>query len=355
MAIPSSLTLNFDALLTTTLQKWLSKNAVDQILTSNAFFNALRSRPNGYKTLDSLGERARAPLRYGLVTPDSYGDYDVLKLQPSDGLTTAFYEWRQMATPVMISGMELAKNSGEAQIINLLEEKVEQAMDGAKEWVAKTILQGQAVNDGTSLTTPYTSPNNGSTFVEPLFHLVRVDPTASAVIGNINQSTYDWWRNRTLNSTATNFAGFLNELNKAWIDCGKGTGGYPDLNLCDENVFLLYQKALTAFHQNPSYRFADIPFENLAFKGKPLVWDEFMPDAAGGSTTLNPLSGTWVMLNTQTFQLQAYSKENFTATPFEKPTNQDAKVSMIMWKGALVCTARRKNGVIHGIDTTLTS
>ena len=356
MAIPSSTTKYYDALLTTTLENWLVTNAVDQILTANAFFNALRARPGGYKVLGSLGERARIPLRYALGTPDSYGDYDALKNNPYDGLTTAFYDWRQASDAAQISGMEEAKNSGEEAVLNLLEEKKDQVMAGMREWFAKCVLQGQGVNAGSSLTTAYTSPNNGSVFIDPMFVLVKYDPTTSTVIGNINQSTYSWWQNKYKDSDATgSFAIFFSELDEMWMDCGKGPGGKPDLHICDENVFRLYLKALRSFHENPSYRAADIPFENVAFHGMPLVWDEFMPDVAGGSTTLDTASGTWVMLNTGTFQLHAHAGTNFTPTPFVTPTNQDARVSHIMWKGALVCSARRKNGVIGDIVTTVTS
>ena len=48
MAIPSSSTRSYDALLTTTLSNWLVKNAVDNIATANAFLNALITKPGGY-------------------------------------------------------------------------------------------------------------------------------------------------------------------------------------------------------------------------------------------------------------------------------------------------------------------
>lgn len=355
MPIPSSETKYYDALLTTTLELWLTKNAVDQISTANSFLYTIMRKPKGYVLKPSLGERAAIPLRYALGNPDSYGDFDQLKNNPYDGFTKAFYEWRQSSDAVQISGMDEAKNSGEQAVLNLLDEKKDQVMDGSKEWFAKAILQGQGLNDGSSLTSPYTSPSNGSTFVDPMFLLIKYDPTTSTVIGNINQSTYSWWQNKKLASTAANFAAWFAELDQLWMDTGKGPGGRCDLHLCDENVFRLYLKALRSFHENPSYRSADIPFENVAFHGRPLVWDEFMPDVAGGSTTLSTTSGTWVMVNTSTFQIQAHRGTNFRPTPFRVPTNQDARVSHIMWKGSVVCSARRKNGVMGAIDTTLTS
>jgi hypothetical protein len=353
MAIPSSTTKYYDALLTTTLENWLVTNAVDQIMTSNAFFHALNSKPRGVKVLGSLGERARIPLRYALGTPDAYGDYDALKNVPYDGLTTAFYDWRQASDAVQISGMEEAKNSGKEAVMNLLEEKKDQVMDGLKEWFAKCIMQGEGLNDTTSLITPYTSPSNGAQFIDPICLLIKYDPTSSTSIGNINQQTYTWWANQFKASAQAAYNQFWMELDELWMECGKGPGGKPDLHVCDENTFRFYLAALRSFHENPSYRAADIPFENVAFHGLPLVWDEFCPDAATGSTTLTTTSGTWFMINTGTFQLQVHAGTNFSPTPFVTPTNQDARVSHIMWKGALTCSARRKNGVLGAIDTTI--
>lgn len=255
----------------------------------------------------------------------------------------------------MISGMEQAKNSGEEAVMNLLEEKKDQVMDGAKEFFAKAVIQGQGIVDGSSLQQPYTSAANGSLFVVPMFQFIAKDPTTAVSVSNIDQSKYAWWRNKVLQSTAASYADFEKEIDKLHMDCSKGSGGVPDLCLCDENVFRLYVAALRSFHRNPSYQVADLPFENVSLKGKPLVWDEFMPDVDGGSTTLDPASGTLVMINTDTFQVQAHSSTNFRPTEFRQPTNQDAIVSHVMWKGALVCSARRKNGVMFKIATTISS
>lgn len=100
MVPPSVSTRYYNALLTTTLENWLKTNAQDQIATSNSFLLTLMRKPNGYKTISSLGERATIPLRYELGTPDSYSDYDPLKNKPYDGLTRVFEEWRQMSDAV---------------------------------------------------------------------------------------------------------------------------------------------------------------------------------------------------------------------------------------------------------------
>lgn len=350
---PSTLsTVNYDSVLSTTLFNY-RKTLEDNISKTNAFiWQLMKKDANGYVKIDSIGDRAAIPLMYELGTADSFAGYDVLDTTPMDGITTAFFDWRQCAVPVAISGLEEKKNKGEAKIINLLEAKTKQAEMGIQEFFSAKLIQGAG---STSITSAYTSAANGSTFVDPLPLLVHYAPTGSAVIGNINQSTYSWWQNQQAASSGTTFASILTELRKLRMKCKRGPGGAPNLSLVDENVYALYEAALAASHRNPSYQRADIPFDNVAFYTTPVVADELVPDVANGTTTQTTTSGTWYMLNTQFFQVQVEATTDFVPTPFQKPENQDAKVSHIMWLGAVCVSNRRKQGVLGSIDTTVTS
>lgn len=346
----SSLTLNYDALLSSTLFNY-RKKFEDNISTANAFFYKLKAG-GGYKTLSSIGERMAMPLMYELGSADSYSGYDQLDVTPMEGITTAFFDWRQASIPISISGREEKINKGEEQIVNLLEGKVKQAELGIQEFFNKKLLQG---NGGSTITTAYTSSRNGSVFLDPLALQVAYDPTTSTVVGNINQATYSWWQNKTKNSTASTYAAWKKELIQLRNNCSKGGGGVPDLYLSDQGVYELYNAALAASHQNPSYQSADIPFENVAFFGKPWTWDEFVPDVQGGSVTQSTSSGTLWMLNTKYWGVKVEASTNFSTGPFIKPENQDAKTAQILWMGGVGVSNRRKQGVMGGIDTTLTS
>lgn len=348
---PSSLTLNYDAILSTTLFNY-RKTLEDNVATSNAFlFYLMRKVRNGYKILSDIGDRMAMPLMYELGHADSYSGYDVLDTTPADGITTAFFNWAQAAVPISISGLEEKKNRGEERIINLLESKTTQAELGLQEFFNKRMLQGAG---GSTITTAYTSPLNGSSFVDPLPKQVAFDPTASLVVGNINQLTNSWWRNQTTDFTAVStFAGFLKKLRTLRNNCSKGPGGPPDLHLLSQGTEELYEAALAAAHRNPSYQTADIPFDNVAFYGKPAVWDEFMPDFGNGTVTQT--KGSWAMLNTKFWGVRVDRETNFAPTPFIKPENQDAKTSHILWLGALGVSNRRKQGIGGKIDETIAS
>lgn len=351
----SSLSLNYDAVLSTTLFNYHA-TLEDEISTSNALlYYLMRKEETGYIKQSSIGERYAISLRYENGAFDSYAGYDQLDTTPMDGISQAFFDWRQASTPISISGLEEKKNAGEERIFNLLMEKTQQAVDGIKEGFSKAMFQGQAVNDNTSpnIETAYVSPTNGSSFIDPLPLLVSDDGTGE--VGNINSATYSWWANQTGTSAATTYAGLRKELRKLRNDCSKGVGGFPNLHIADQATFEVYVAALEAMHQNPSYQKADIPFDSVAFYGNPVVWDEYMPNWIAGTTTQSTSQGSWLMLNTKFWRIVVHSATDFAPTAFVKPENQDARTSHILWLGTMAVSNRRKHGVLHTIDTTLTS
>lgn len=356
MAIPSSLTLNYDALLSSTLFNYQTEWE-DNISTANALFHMIfRKEEEGYEGEDSLGQRIQIQLMYELGTADTHSGYDTLATSPMDGATSAFWDWRQMSIPISISRIEERQNSGEAQMINLLKGKVKQGTLGSQEFFSRAFLQGQGTNDPTTagqIETARVSPNNGSLFIDPLPLLVKKDPTTSTVVGNINQSTSSWWRNQVQDIGGTNFASQLRKLRKLNNNCSKGPGGMPNLHLVDQNVYEWYETALASQHRYVQFKRADIPFDNLDFRGHPVAWDEFVPNATDRVVALVDTKGSWYMVNTKFWKIKYDKQTNFMNTPFERPTNQDAKVSYIMWYGASCVSNRRKHGVGFNIDTTV--
>lgn len=348
-AIPSTLTLNYDAILSTTLFNY-RRTLEDAISTTNAFlFYLMKRAKGGYKIVSEIGDRMAMPLMYELGNADSYSGYDVLDVTPADGITTAFFNWAQAAVPISISGLEEKKNRGEEKIISLLEAKTKQAELGLQEFFNKRMLQGAG---GSSINTAYVSPLNGSQFVDPLPLQVAYDPTASVTIGNINQNLNVWWRNQTKAfSGVSTFVAFLKTLRTLRNNCSKGPGGPPDLHLTTQGTEELYEAALAAAHRNPSYQVADIPFDNVAFYGKPVTWDEFMPDFGDGTVTQT--KGSWLMINTKFWGVRVDKETNFATTPFIKPENQDAKTAHILWLGSLGVSNRRKQGIGGLIDETI--
>ena len=122
---PSTNTVYYDALLTTTLMAY-KKTLYDNIFKDSAFLSYLRMTDAVKK--QNGGERIAVPLMYGKNdTVKTHGGYSVIDTTPQDGMTTAFYEWAEVAGSIRISRKEERQSSGEGRLINLLESKIKQA------------------------------------------------------------------------------------------------------------------------------------------------------------------------------------------------------------------------------------
>ena len=113
---------NFDEILSTTLKNYIPK-LTDNIFSARPLFYALT---NGHTIRRiSGGATIVVPIIYGTnSTAASYAGTDTISTTAQTGISAAEYSWKQYAATVTISGIEEAKNNGEAQIIDMLEGKI---------------------------------------------------------------------------------------------------------------------------------------------------------------------------------------------------------------------------------------
>jgi len=348
----TSVTRSYTSIVASVLDKVRDK-VEDQITANNSLLYFYKKSGN-MKKVGSGGDRYRVSLMYELGAADSYSSFGQIDVTPSDGITSAFYDWRQGAAAVSISGLEEFKNRGSERIFDLLKERTMQSVLGLESLFTEGMLQGQGSIDGTSLTTARTSAINGSTFIDPLPLLVSIDGTGT--VGSIAAGTETWWKNQFLDDTSTTFAGFLKNLRNMYNRCSKGGAGgkgKPNLVLFDQASYELYESALAALHQNSSYVNADLPFQSIKLKGADCIWDEAVPDVKNSDLTpAGSDSGTAYFLNTNFMGVTVDSSHNFSVGDFVHPENQDAKTALILWYGTHWVSNRRKQGVLFGITTT---
>lgn len=349
-------TVNWNAVYTSCLAS-MKPEMVDAASTSNRFWYMITKKGGGYKTIDAPGQRAEIALMYDLNRLGVYEGYDTLPQTPIDGVTAAFYDWRQGATPIMISGKEERQNKGDRARFNMLKTKIKQAKLGVKEDFARYFLQGQAVNDGVTIMGPYVDPLSGRRFVDPLAFLVQLNPAAAGTIGGLNQVTEVnsqgtfYWRNQFFSSVAATWAAWRSELEALYMRCDATAGGAPSFHLLSPRCYSMYGASLRVYHVNESYTKADLPFENLLFKGSPVTYEARVPDVATGNLT--ETTGTWFMLNPEFWEIQVESDCNFSPTEFQKPSNADYKLAHLLWFGAACVSNRQKQGVLGNINIAL--
>jgi hypothetical protein len=301
---------NFDALLSTTLAKYRDQ------LTDNVF----TARPLTYFLTDKGrirmidgGTKIVEPLIYGQnSTVASYSGYDTIGLTAQTGITAAEFEWKQYAASIAISGIEEAKNNGDAAILNLLEAKVMQAEESLREGFNTMFFA-----DGTG--------NSGKDW-NGLGNLVE----ASGTVGGINRATAgnEYWR-----SYEENTAGALTlaQMNTAYNSVSVGND-HPDMVLTTQTLYEKYESLLQPQLRYTDTKTADAGFQNLLFKAAPVTYDT-------GCT-----AGVMYFLNSKYLTLVGHSGKWFSQTEFVRPENLDAKYALIMCYGNLTVRNAKKQG-----------
>lgn len=112
--------------------------------------------------------------------------------------------------------------------------------------------------------------------------LVSLTPSASAVIGTLNQSTYTWWRNYAatgITSTTTDL--LVNNMEVAWRECMRYGGNAPDFILVGSAFLDAYRRYSSVsinrqIHNGGNLKGGtsiDAGTTGIYFKGVELVWD----------------------------------------------------------------------------------
>ena len=350
MALPAA-SYSYATIAAIALDK-LSDKIEDAVSTSNAALYFYKKNGN-WEGVTSGGRQLRKSVMYQLQSVKPIGSYGTVNVNPVDSHTSVYYDWVQAAVAVSFSDLEEFQTSGDEAIETIVKAKFQQAKASLDDFFSKALLQGQGANDTVSLDTAITNAVDSSVFIDPLFKLAQDDPTASGTVAGVDQSTNTWWRNQIMDSAASTLSQFLAELRTLHVLCQRGGGGpnkAPDFHFADERTYNVYEKALSLFHHNQSYAKADIPFENVLFKGAPLIADQYMPDVKNITTTVQ--DGTWFMGNSNYMGFTFDKTKSFKLGPEVRPANQLVTASLMPVRGAHWTNNRRKLGVAFDIDVT---
>ena len=306
---------NFDEILTTTLNNYVPK-LTDNIFSARPLFYALT---NG-QTIRRIsgGAKIVVPIIYGTnSTAGSYATTDTISTTAQTGISAAEYDWKQYAVTVTINGLEEAKNNGEAQIIDLLEGKIFQAQE--------TVIE--------NMNTMFYADGTGNSSKDMLGLAAIVDSTGT--VGGINQAGSGnsfWASSETAQGGAITTAAMATMYNNVSVG-----NDQPTMIITTQDVYEDYEALLTDQIRYTDTDVADAGFQNLLFKGAPVIFD--------GACTAQ----TMYFLNNKYLRLVGHSDTWFKPTPFVRPTNQDAVFSQILSYGNLTCSNRARQGKLTGV------
>ena len=308
---------NLSEIVTTTLRN-RSRTLSDNVSNHNALLRRLRE--NGNQT-SVTGRDIVRELEYAdNGTVQFYSGYESLDVSPSDVLSAAVFDYKQLAGNVTISGLEQIKNSGTEAIINLLEARI-------------NVLEKSLMN---SLSTSLYSDGTGSSGKEVGGLQLIVADAGTGTVGGINSSTFTFWQNAqtTATSSAFSVANVQADMNTIYLSLVRGADS-PDLVMAGTNAYTAFLGSLQAIQRITSDDLANSGFTSLQYLNSDVVFDS--------ACNTNRM----YFLNTDYLRLEVAAARDFVPGEAKMSVNQDAMVTPMFWSGNLTCSNRALQGVIH--------
>ena len=306
---------NYDSILTTTIEK-RSKKIQDSVTANNPGYYKMSERGN-VRPFDG-GHKIIEPLSYAENTNAGwYSGADVLTTGLTDELTAPEFTIKQLAAPVVITGLDEIKNSGPAGLINLLEAKVKVA-----EATMENLLDAGFYADGT-----------GSLGKELTGLGAAVPVTVTNTYGNIDRSlaANAWWRSRVTDTNAApSTTTIMSLFNAEWMALTRNTDS-PDLIITDSTTYAVYEAVQQGLLRFTSSKLAEAGFTALRYKSADVVMASGIDGNCPAATTF--------FLNTKYIHLRPFTGRNMVPLDGgQRPFNQDVTAKVIAWAGNLTCS-----------------
>ena len=326
MAGNTSLTRTYDKVFSIMRDELASDVIFDNVTTRTSLLYAYRLM----NAIDKVGGRPH--LRYNILkelpTTVGYSDLDAITPERGDPVTSAIYEWKQLAAPVQVSGLDMIK-TGDNGVEDLLA-----LMIGAAETSLREALGGSSIGIHSSA---------DETNVRAITGLQNIlgTSTTTGTVGNINRATQTNWQHNLQNvSSAFNTNG-LNRFRTLYRQC----------TFFDEapNVIVLNGATMDNFERDLTSTFqVNLPligvsggndmmieagFPNIRYKGALMFADDGVPANVG-----------------YFLQLVRQGRESELGD-FVKAQNKDDLVAWVYFAGNQVATKLKSMGMLQNADT----
>jgi len=309
------MSVNIGELAASTME-FYHKSMVDNIFKKHALLDHLKQ--NGGVKKYPGGTKIRVPLMYSSnSTVMTFGGADTLDLTYQNTLDAAEYEYEMYNTSIVFTLEDELKNSGEPQVMSLIEAKIKQAEMSISERLNQDLFNGTAA-DG---------------------EVIGLDSiiSTSTTVGNISGSSYSWWRGN-VDSTGETLS--VADMRTIKNSCNLGNGGSNvSIIVTTQTLYEKYNSLLTATYSmspssSESKRLGDGGFAAVEFEGVPVVFDE------------SATSGSMYMVNKDNFKLGVHQDANFARRKKAEPADQHIHVEHIVFMGQTVTDRRKSLGLL---------
>jgi len=226
MASPNS---TFNELVTTTFRKH-RKEIKDNLSNRNAFLKYVMQRGN--KRTEDGGLTIATPLDYAAnSTYQRYSDWDTLNISASDVISSAEYQWRQVAINVVASGRELRINSGDSRIINLAKARIKNALRTFNNNFSSDLYSSGAL----------TNQINGLQAI--------IADLGTGTVGGIDSASFPFWQNTVIDASNLSVTPSATTIENglmlpAWLATDRGPDDQVDLIVASNDYYTFFEATI---------------------------------------------------------------------------------------------------------------
>lgn len=318
---------SYSDILSTTIES-RSGVVADNIRDNNALLTRLekrgRSKPfdGGSIILQELSFQANQTAMY-------YSGAEVINIAPQDVISASQWQIKQAACSVTITGLEDLQNSGEEQIIDLLDARMDVAEASMENLISSGIYSDGTAASGKQIT--------------GLQAMVIATPT-SGTVGGIDRATWSFWQNQTFDfSTDLGASASASNMQSAFDTLYARTSrgsDVVDLIVLDNTFWAFYMASLQNNQRfTGSSELANLGFQTVKFMNADVVLD----GGIGGDIPAK----TAYFLNTKYLFFRPHRRRNFVPIGGDRySTNQDAIVRLMGWAGNMTASGLRFQGIM---------
>lgn len=312
LAIPSTI----DTVALNTSLAHYTRQLTDNVYDSNDLLKLL-NMPGNKDTVDGGLSIVENLIELEQDNGGFYIGDDLLNSTQSNTLTLVEYKWQNAYEPIQITRDEERNNSGD----------IHKILDLAG---TKTILSEKAIAKRMeqALSTPVGAANN-------LIDLETLVNTGT--LGSLAGGTDTFWQATVTASGAFATQG-LTDMTTGYYAVSSGSSSEnPTHFITNKTIFQKFEQTRLPLERISNTLTANAGFDNLTFKGRPLIYGNFIG------------TGLLFGLNMNYVSLKVDSATDMVTTEFIAPVNQTLKVAYILWRGNLTTNNRRRNFKLTGI------
>lgn len=314
----------------------IREEAIDNILNATVLWAALNGA--GCMKEQVGGELITRTLRYGTQDATAIERGDTLPQGEPELETMAIWRWKTIASHVQRNVFDDQKNAGPAKIKDLVGMKLDAARQGMVQKYESVLLN------------PFAPTENGKELqglhdmVPPIANRTSgtyggiARPTAFADTGNgvyAPSAGNTWWGSKYLSGSLASIEDDLLTDMKKLYNTIHANQSPPNLIVTDQSTFELYEEFALDISQiikDESSRLADLGFETLRFKGKPLIW------------TANMTPNHMLMLNTDFIDVVYDPNFWFEMTDWKPIPLTPDRIAHILCFANMVSSQLRRHG-----------